>query len=85
MVWRFLFVLASGFYSPLYEIVGLRLCVAHLGVRSAMVSIVLSALDSEFFLDRMIAEEPDAPALRDDGSLNESFAIRRLWPNSGRQ
>ena len=42
MDWFFFFFFVSGFCSILYEIVGLRLAMARLGVTSGLVSIVLS-------------------------------------------
>jgi hypothetical protein len=37
-------------------------------------------LDSEFPLDRMISDAPNAPALQDDRPVNEYFALRRKFP-----
>ena len=42
MLWYFTFFFISGFCSVLYELVWLRLSMAHFGVTTAMVSIVLS-------------------------------------------
>ena len=37
-------------------------------------------LDTEFALDLMIADAPNAPALQDDRPVNECFALRRKFP-----
>lgn len=42
MLWFFLFFLASGFCSILYELIWLRLAMAQFGVTTALVSIMLS-------------------------------------------
>jgi spermidine synthase len=42
MTWYFIFFLVSGFCSILYELIWLRLAMAHFGVTTAFVSIVLS-------------------------------------------
>lgn len=39
-----------------------------------------TVLDTEFPIDQMIAEAPDAPALQDDRPVNEYFALRRKLP-----
>jgi spermidine synthase len=43
MNWYFVFFFVSGFCSILYEVIWLRLAMAHFGVTTAMISIVLSA------------------------------------------
>jgi len=38
-------------------------------------------LDSEFPIDQMIAEAPNAPPMQDDRPVNEYYVLRQSMPN----